>query len=163
MKSHEKESIHLIALSDGRFVSVIMMVVPVREQASLGTSHKRACPYNWRIRQTLQITFLWSKPERCASVGKAWRKVQSRCCLSTLIPYGSLKVSSINAFLRLDCRSCARNSLEWSRSINYFLGSTESNKRNPMVTTWRVLSREGPQLRKGNNNWKKTTFLWFSV
>ena len=36
------------------------MVVPAREPASLGTSHEQARPYNWRVRQTLQITFLGS-------------------------------------------------------------------------------------------------------
>ena len=41
--------------------------------------------------ESLQITFLWSKPVRCASVGKAWRKAPSRCSLSTLIRcHGSL-------------------------------------------------------------------------
>ena len=32
-----------------------------------------------------------------------------------------------------------------------------------MVATGRILFREGPRLRKGNNNGKKTAFLGFSV
>ena len=71
------------------------MVVPAREPASLGTSHGPALPMNVVVRR-----------------GRREGKRPSRCCLSTLIRYGSLKVSSINAFLRLDCRSGAGNSLE---------------------------------------------------
>ena len=85
------------------------MVVPASEPASLGTSHEPARPYNRRVGQTLlsyevnqSVVLRWGRRE-----GK--RRLGAACLLSSVMV---AKVSSINAFLRLDRRSGAGNSLE---------------------------------------------------